>query len=85
MNLEMFMAMILIGLLTGWLAGFAMKDGGYGLIGDLVLGLVGSSAASAIWALGVSPETGKFAPAVVAFAGSAILIVAQRKVWYVHA
>jgi uncharacterized membrane protein YeaQ/YmgE (transglycosylase-associated protein family) len=80
MNLEMFLAMVLVGLLTGWLAGFVMKDGGYGPIGDLVLGLVGSSAASAIWTLGVSPETGKLATAVVAFLGAAIVIVAQRKV-----
>lgn len=85
MNLEMFGAMVLIGLLTGWLAGFVMKDGGYGLTGDFALGLVGSSAGSVIWGLGVSPETRNFATAVVAFVGAATLIVAQRKVWYVHA
>ena len=85
MNPEMFGAMILIGLLTGWLAGFVMKDGGYGLIGDFALGLVGSSTASAIWALGVAPHMGNFATAGIALLGAAILIVAQRKVWYVHA
>jgi len=85
MNLEMIGALVLIGLLTGWLAGLVMQDGGYGLTGDFVLGFVGSSMASAIWALGVSPHTGNFATAVVAFVGAAILIVAQRKVWYVHA
>ena len=35
-------ASIVIGLLAGWLAGVLMKGGGYGLIGDLLLGLVGS-------------------------------------------
>jgi uncharacterized membrane protein YeaQ/YmgE (transglycosylase-associated protein family) len=85
MNPEMFGAMILTGLLTGWLAGCVMKDGGYGLIGDFALGLIGSSTASAIWALGVAPHMGNFATAAVAFLGAAVLIVAQRKVWFVHA
>jgi uncharacterized membrane protein YeaQ/YmgE (transglycosylase-associated protein family) len=87
MNLEMFVTWVLVGLLTGWLVGFVMKDGGYGLISDLMLGLVGSSAASGIFlALGITPEPGQFvtAVAVVAFVGAAIVIVAQRKV-YAHA
>ena len=33
---------IIIGIVAGWLAGKIMKGGGYGLIGDLVLGLIGS-------------------------------------------
>src|SRR6266511_1790577 len=41
MNLEMFVTWVLVGLLTGWLVGFVMKAGGYGLISDLMLGLVG--------------------------------------------
>lgn len=37
-----FIGMIVIGLLAGWLTGLLMKGGGYGIIGDLVLGLIGS-------------------------------------------
>jgi uncharacterized membrane protein YeaQ/YmgE (transglycosylase-associated protein family) len=37
-----FIASIIIGVLAGWLAGQLMKGGGYGLWGDLILGLVGS-------------------------------------------
>ena len=33
---------ILIGLLAGFLAGQIMKGGGYGLVGDIVVGLVGA-------------------------------------------
>jgi uncharacterized membrane protein YeaQ/YmgE (transglycosylase-associated protein family) len=33
---------LLIGLAAGWLAGQIMKGGGYGLIGDLVVGVVGA-------------------------------------------
>ncbi|MBV9581062.1 MAG: GlsB/YeaQ/YmgE family stress response membrane protein [Chloroflexi bacterium] len=35
-------AWIVLGLLAGWLAGVIMRGGGYGLIGDLVLGVVGA-------------------------------------------
>ncbi len=33
---------LLIGIIAGWLAGQIMKGGGFGLIGDLVVGVVGS-------------------------------------------
>ena len=33
---------IIVGLVAGWLAGMIMKGSGYGLIGDLILGLVGA-------------------------------------------
>ena len=42
MEFGMFVSWVVVGLLAGWLAGIVMKDGGYGLIGDLGLGLVGS-------------------------------------------
>jgi uncharacterized membrane protein YeaQ/YmgE (transglycosylase-associated protein family) len=31
-----------IGLVAGWLAGQIMKGGGFGLIGDLVVGVLGA-------------------------------------------
>jgi uncharacterized membrane protein YeaQ/YmgE (transglycosylase-associated protein family) len=33
---------LLIGIIAGWLAGLIMKGGGYGLLGDLILGVVGA-------------------------------------------
>ncbi len=36
------LAWIVLGLIAGWLAGQVMKGRGYGLIGDLVLGIVGA-------------------------------------------
>lgn len=32
---------IVVGLIAGWLAGMVMKGGGYGLIGDIVVGVIG--------------------------------------------
>lgn len=82
MNVVMFPIMVLAGVLIGWLAGFVMERGGYGLKWDIVLGLAGSAAASWIfWALGASPGAGLAVLAVVAFVGAAIPIVAQRQIW----
>jgi len=55
MEFGMFASWVVVGLLAGWLAEIVMKDGGYGLIGDMVLGIVGSVVGGWIfWALGVS-------------------------------
>jgi len=33
---------ILVGLVAGWLAGVVMKGGGYGVLGDIIVGIVGA-------------------------------------------
>ncbi len=79
MDLGMLVMWVVVGLMAGWLAGFMMKGGGYGLIGDLLLGLVGSVVGSWLFrAFGVSPGTGLFPAIIVAFLGAVLLIVAQR-------
>jgi uncharacterized membrane protein YeaQ/YmgE (transglycosylase-associated protein family) len=35
-------AWIVLGLVAGWLAGMIMRGGGYGIIGDIVLGVIGA-------------------------------------------
>ncbi len=85
MNLELFGIWVLVGLIAGWLAGFMMKGGGYGLLWDLSLGLGGSLIGGWIFqTLGIAPGAGWFTMVVVAFVGAVMLIVAQRKV-YAHA
>jgi uncharacterized membrane protein YeaQ/YmgE (transglycosylase-associated protein family) len=86
MNLEMSATLVLVGLLTGWLAGFMTKDGGRVLTWDLALGLVGSTVAGEIFVvLGLASDAGIFVVAGIAFAGAAIMIIAQRQVWPVRA
>ena len=82
MTLEILVMWMVVGLVAGWLAGIVMKGGGYGLIGDIVLGLVGSIVGSWIFgALGVYPRAGMLVAVVVAFIGAVILIGAQRMIW----
>jgi len=86
MTLELFAMWVVVGLVAGWLVGFVMKSGGYGLKGDLILGLVGSIAGSVIFkGLEISPDAGLLVLGVVAFLGAAIAIVAQRQLWYGYA
>ncbi len=40
--MESFIVFIIVGAIAGWLAGMVVKGGGYGLIGDIVVGIVGS-------------------------------------------
>jgi uncharacterized membrane protein YeaQ/YmgE (transglycosylase-associated protein family) len=35
-------AWIVLGLIAGWLAGQFMRGGGYGIVGDIVLGILGA-------------------------------------------
>jgi uncharacterized membrane protein YeaQ/YmgE (transglycosylase-associated protein family) len=36
------LAWIVLGLIAGWLAGLVMRGGGYGVVGDIILGIVGA-------------------------------------------
>jgi uncharacterized membrane protein YeaQ/YmgE (transglycosylase-associated protein family) len=81
MNLVMLALWVAVGLVAGWLAGFVMKEGGYGQKEDILLGLVGSLVGGIVWTLGISPEAGTVAVAGVACAGAALVIVLQRKIW----
>jgi uncharacterized membrane protein YeaQ/YmgE (transglycosylase-associated protein family) len=36
------LAWIVLGMVAGWLAGMIMRGGGYGLIGDIILGILGA-------------------------------------------
>lgn len=82
MDLELLAMWVVVGLLAGWLAGFVMKGGGYGLFGDIVLGLVGSLLGSWIFrALGIAVSAGLFMAVVVAFVGAVLVIGAQRVIW----
>ena len=42
MSLEGLILFLLIGLIAGWLAGRIMRGGGFGLVGDLIVGVLGA-------------------------------------------
>jgi uncharacterized membrane protein YeaQ/YmgE (transglycosylase-associated protein family) len=86
MTPQLLMMWVLVGLSAGSLARYVMKEGSYGLIGDLALGLVGSMVAGfLVWFLGNSPGAIPIAWVVVVSAGAVLAIVAQRMCRQGHA
>ena len=73
--------LILAGLVAGWMAEAVARARGYGLIPDMVLGLVGSVAGGAIVWLVISSEAGMVAMFLIGCGAAALMIIAQRSLW----
>ena len=74
-----FLWFILIGLAAGWLAGQVMKGGGFGVIGDIVVGVIGALLGGFLFrTLGLYPEGGLFGQLVVATVGAIVLLFLLR-------
>ena len=72
---------IIVGLIAGWLAGQVMRGGGYGILVDIVLGLVGGVIGGWLFgALGVSAGGGVIGSILVAFVGAVILVAISRAI-----
>jgi uncharacterized membrane protein YeaQ/YmgE (transglycosylase-associated protein family) len=73
---------VLVAVLAGLLAGFAMQRGSYGRGWDVTLGLIGSVVVSWLFqSQWVAPNPSLVAATLVAAAGAAGLIVAQRTIF----
>ena len=74
--------MLIIGLIAGWLAGQIMKGSGYGLIGDLVVGIIGAFIGGWLWATLHLPVLGVWwlTAIVSAVVGACILLYLLRLV-----
>jgi uncharacterized membrane protein YeaQ/YmgE (transglycosylase-associated protein family) len=79
MSLETFLLWLVVGLIAGWLAS-AVVGGGFGLLGDIVVGIVGAFVGGLIFrALGVGTPFGGLAGTIfVAFIGAIVLLLALR-------
>jgi uncharacterized membrane protein YeaQ/YmgE (transglycosylase-associated protein family) len=76
---ESLLVIILVGLIAGWLAGQVMRGSGFGLIGDLIVGLLGAFIGD--WLLprlNVHLGVGIVALIVNAFIGAIVLLVILR-------
>ena len=70
---------IVVGLIAGWLAGQVMKGGGYGILMDIVLGLVGGLVGGWLFgALGIGTGSGIVGSIIVAFVGAVLLVALSR-------
>jgi len=72
---------IVVGLIAGWLAGRVMKGGGFGLIGDIIVGVVGGLLGGwiATTYLKIGGMTGiNLGSILIAFAGAIVLLLVIR-------
>ena len=68
---------LVVGLVAGFLASRVMRGGGYGLIGDIVVGLIGAFIGgwlAGVLGIGVGSSSSLAVSIVVAFIGACILI-----------
>ena len=70
---------LIIGAIAGWLAGLLMKGRGFGILGDIVVGIVGAVLGGWLFgALGISAGGGLAGSLIVAFIGAVILLFLVR-------
>ena len=70
---------VIVGLIAGWLAGQVMKGGGYGVIVDIILGLLGGIIGGWLFgALGIRAGSGMVGSIIVSFIGAVILVAISR-------
>lgn len=70
---------LLIGLIAGWLAGHIMSGGGYGIVGDIVVGIVGSLIGGFLFRLVGITAYGSIGSIIMAVIGAIVLIAVLRR------
>jgi uncharacterized membrane protein YeaQ/YmgE (transglycosylase-associated protein family) len=76
MSTESLLVILLIGAIAGWLAGKIVQGTGFGLIGDIVVGIIGAFIANWLFPrLGLHLGSG-FVPEIVASTVGAVLLLA---------
>jgi uncharacterized membrane protein YeaQ/YmgE (transglycosylase-associated protein family) len=76
MTLELILIWLLVGAIAGWLAGLIVRGGGFGLVGDILVGIVGAVIGG--WLLprlGIVIGSGILSAIVTAVIGAVILLL----------
>jgi len=78
------LAWLVVGLTAGWLADKVAEGGGFGVIGNIVLGLIGALFGGFLFGLlagrdtGVGGDTGFWGSIAIAFLGACMLLAGAR-------
>ena len=79
MGIESILVFLIVGAVAGWLAGLIVKGGGFGLIGNMVVGIIGAFIAGFLFpAIGISLGSGILSAILHATIGAIILLVLIR-------
>jgi uncharacterized membrane protein YeaQ/YmgE (transglycosylase-associated protein family) len=78
MDIQTLLIILAIGAVAGWLAGVIMKGGGFGLLGDIVIGIIGAFIGGFLFSfLGISAG-GLIGQIITATVGAVVLIFVLR-------
>ena len=73
------LVVLVVGIVAGWLAGRVTEGGGFGLIGDLLVGLIGAFVGDLLLPrLGIHLGAGVVAAIMNAFVGAVVFLVILR-------
>jgi uncharacterized membrane protein YeaQ/YmgE (transglycosylase-associated protein family) len=75
MNLLYF---IIIGIVAGWAAGTLVRGGGFGLVGDLIVGVIGAVIGGYLFSLAGVAAGGLIGELIVATIGAVVLLAIVR-------
>jgi uncharacterized membrane protein YeaQ/YmgE (transglycosylase-associated protein family) len=80
MDLTSLLIFLAIGAVAGWLAGVLMKGGGFGLLGDIVVGIIGAVVGGFLFGLLGITAGGLIGSIVTATVGAVVLLLLIRLV-----
>jgi len=78
MSLESLIWFLLIGLIAGWLAGKVMRGGGFGVVGDMIVGIIGALLGGWLFGLLGIHAGGLIGAIITAFVGAVVLLFLLR-------
>ena len=81
MSGESFIVVLFVGLIAGWLAGKIVRGTGFGLIGDILVGIAGALVATFLFPkLGIHIGRGLVSEIIYSAIGAVILLLVVRLV-----
>ena len=81
LSTEGILVILLVGIVAGWLAGKVVRGTGFGLIGDLVVGVAGALVASLLFPrFGIQLGTGIVSEIIYSALGAILLLLIVRLV-----
>ena len=79
MSAELILVWLIVGAVAGWLAGMIVRGGGFGLLGDIIIGIVGAFVGGwLLMQLGVSIGSGLISVIATATIGAVALLALLR-------
>jgi uncharacterized membrane protein YeaQ/YmgE (transglycosylase-associated protein family) len=79
MSVESLLIWLLVGAVAGWLAGLVVRGGGFGIVGNIVIGIIGAFLGGWLFGIaGIAIGAGIINTIFTAFIGAVVLLLLAR-------